>query len=187
MTAWINFCALHRTLGLISRHSITGPDAGRQPRTICIFKQYRRERCRSKKNSVKRIDFLSANATDHIRISSGQGLGREIILIEGSDPGKVSSAARESIEALRTDTGQHEEPMINIIGHYSNGKFLVAVFPRRAHRPAAFFREDDRRIMISPAVMEMGGIMVTPSEADFNRLDAPTIESIYREVSLIKE
>ena len=76
--------------------------------------------------------------------------------------------------------------MINIIGHYSSRKFLLAVFWRRAHRPAAFFREDDSR-MISPAVMEMGGIMVTPSEVDFNRLDAPTIESIYREVSLIKE
>ncbi len=47
-----------RTLGLISRHSITGPAAGRQPRTICIFKQCRRGRCRSKKNSVKGINFL---------------------------------------------------------------------------------------------------------------------------------
>jgi hypothetical protein len=135
----------------------------------------------------QRDKFSVVNATDRIRISSGQGLGREIILIEGSDPGNVSSAVRESIDALRTDTGRYEEPMINIIGHYSSRKFLLAVFPRRAHRPAAFFREDDSRIIISPAVMEMGGIMVTPSEVDFNRLDAPTIESIYREVSLIRD
>ncbi len=53
--------------------------------------------------------------------------------------------------------------------------------------PQLFSGRMINRIMISPAVMEMGGIMVTPSEADFNRLDAPTIESIYREVSLIKE
>lgn len=39
--------------------------------------------------------------------------------------------------------------------------------------------------MVSPAVMEMGGIIVTPSETDFNRLDASAIEEMYREVSLM--
>lgn len=74
--------------------------------------------------------------------------------------------------------------MINVIGHYNN-TFYLAIFPRRAHRPAAFYREDDHRILVSPAVVEMGGIIVTPSETDFNRLDASIIEAMYREVSLM--
>jgi hypothetical protein len=31
--------------------------------------------------------------------------------------------------------------------------------------------------------MEMAGIIVTPAERDFDRLDAEAIESLYREVS----
>ncbi|MBP1747463.1 MAG: putative cytosolic protein [Deltaproteobacteria bacterium] len=128
--------------------------------------------------------FSVLHITNHITISSGQGLGREIILIEGSRPGDVCAAFRESIHVLRTDASHREEPMINVISHYNNNNFRLVIFPRRAHRPAAFYREDDHRIMVSPAVMEMGGIIVTPSETDFNRLDALAIESIYREVSV---
>jgi len=57
-------------------------------------------------------------------------------------------------------------------------------FPRRAHRPAAFYRKDDGKVLVSPAIMEMAGVIVTPAERDFDRLDAGAIESLYREVSL---
>ncbi len=138
------------------------------------------------KDLLLREKFSVLSETDHTTVSSGRGLGREIIVIEGSNAGAVCAAFRELADALRTETGHNDEPMINIIGHYIDNNFSLAVFPRRAHRPAAFFREDTQKIMVSPAVMEMGGMIVTPSETDFNRLDAQTIESIYREVSLIK-
>ncbi len=83
-----------------------------------------------------------------------------------------------------TKEGPREEPMINAAACFSGKAWRLLVFPRRAHRPAAFYRDDAYRIVVSPAVMEMGGIIVTPVERDFDRLDAPTIESIYREVSL---
>ena len=108
-----------------------------------------------------------------------------MVLIEGSDAENICTEFSEFTATLRTGPHDDDEPMINAIGHF-NGTFRLLVFPRRAHRPAAFFRDDDQRIMVSPAVIEMGGIIVTPSEADFERLDAPAVESIYQEVSLIQ-
>lgn len=37
--------------------------------------------------------------------------------------------------------------------------------------------------MVSPAVVEMGGVIVTPREQDFQRLDGRSIEEIFAEVS----
>jgi hypothetical protein len=132
-----------------------------------------------------KVKFFTLNTADHVTLSSGRGLGREIILVEGKEPANICTVFKDLIDSLRTGPEENEEPMINVIGHYGNEEFRIAVFPRRAHRPAAFFRNDTERIMVSPAVMEMGGVIVTPSEIDFDRLDAETVESIYREVSLM--
>lgn len=134
---------------------------------------------------LARERFSVVNGADHATVSSGRGMGRGIILIEGRNAGDVSRAFRGLIDTYRSETDREAEPMINVIGHYMNNNFILSVFPRRAHRPAAFFREGDQRITVSPAVMEMGGVIVTPSETDFHRLDAKTIEAIYREVSVI--
>ena len=41
--------------------------------------------------------------------------------------------------------------------------------------------------MISPASVDIGGLVITPLEHDFHRVDASLIESIYREVSVPEE
>ena len=58
------------------------------------------------------------------------------------------------------------------------------IFPRRKHRPDAFFREGDGRLVVSPGVIDMGGVLVTPVEKDFDRLDGASVEALYGEVSL---
>jgi hypothetical protein len=77
-----------------------------------------------------------------------------------------------------------EEPMMNIAGFYGEGKWRLVIFPRRKHRPEAFFRQGDARIVVSPGVIDMGGLVITPVKIDFERLDAPAVEGIYEEVSL---
>jgi len=58
------------------------------------------------------------------------------------------------------------------------------IFPRRKHRPDAFFREGDARVVVSPGVIDMGGLVITPVEKDFERLDGAAVGGIYGEVSL---
>jgi len=38
--------------------------------------------------------------------------------------------------------------------------------------------------VVSPGVFEMGGLLITPVEKDFERLDGAAVEGIYREISL---
>jgi hypothetical protein len=74
--------------------------------------------------------------------------------------------------------------MINIAGFHEKGKHCLAIFPRRKHRPDAFFKEGDARVVVSPGAIDMGGVLITPLEKDFYRLDRASVEDLYGEVSL---
>ena len=76
------------------------------------------------------------------------------------------------------------EPLVNVVCSHGEEGFRTIFFLRRSHRPSHYFREGDEQILISPAAVDIGGLVVTPHERDFNRVDAPTLEAIYREVSL---
>jgi hypothetical protein len=138
----------------------------------------------------KTANFIPLNPGSEARgapVRRATGLGREALLIEEDDASLIAAAFRDYIDTLTEPAakeGPREEPMINAAASFSGKTWRLLVFPRRAHRPAAFYRDDEHRIVVSPAVMEMGGIIVTPVERDFDRLDAPTVQSIYREVSL---
>jgi hypothetical protein len=99
----------------------------------------------------------------------------------------VGGVLKNYLNALRKVLQIGEEPLINIAAFREERDWRLVTFPRRKHRPDAFFKEGDDRIVVSPGVIEMGGILVTPLEKDFDRLDGPTVESIYEEVSLEKK
>jgi GNAT superfamily N-acetyltransferase len=111
-------------------------------------------------------------------------LGREVIILEGDDPMAIERALKDFQNALKNVLIIDEEPMMNIAGFYEERKWRLVIFPRRKHRPDAFFKDGDARVVVSPGVIDMGGLLITPVEKDFDRLDATAVESIYREVSL---
>ena len=121
---------------------------------------------------------------DSVSLYRGRDLGREVIILEGDDPIAVGSAFNVFLNALKKVLLVDQEPMMNVAGFYTERNWRLVIFPRRKHRPEAFFKEGDDRIVVSPGVIEMGGILVTPVEKDYERLDGATVESIYREVSL---
>ncbi len=127
--------------------------------------------------------FVQVRHIGDAAIKQGRGLGREVILIEGHHVGEVGAALSGIIAALKAAGGTDAEPMMNIIASHSDDEWHVIVFPRAKHRPEAFFADDDARVLVSPAVVEMAGLVVTPLERDFKRLDAAAVEAIYREVS----
>jgi hypothetical protein len=111
-------------------------------------------------------------------------LGREVIILKGDDPLALGRVFKGFLNALRKVLFIDEEPMINIAGFYKEKRWCLAIFPRRKHRPDVFFREGDARLVVSPGVIDMGGLLITPVEKDFERLDAASVESIFGEVSL---
>jgi hypothetical protein len=114
-------------------------------------------------------------------------LGREVVVLEGDDVTALGSAFDRFLESLRKVLSIEEEPMMNIAGFHGKGKGCLVIFPRRKHRPDAFFREDNSRLVISPGAIDMGGVLITPRGRDFEQSDAASIEGIYEEVSLEEE
>ena len=113
-----------------------------------------------------------------------RNVGREIVMLQGDDPSKVVAVFERFLNALEKVLLVDEEPMMNIVGNFLEKKWRLLIFPRRKHRPDIFFRQGDARVVVSPGVIDMGGVLITPSKKDFDRLDAAALEGIYKEVSL---
>jgi ribosomal protein S18 acetylase RimI-like enzyme len=131
---------------------------------------------------AKRLSLTTR--VDSVLLYRISDLGREVIVLEGDDPMAVIRAFEGFLNALKNILLTSEEPMINIAGFRKERKWHLVIFPRRKHRPGAFFKEGDARVVVSPGVIDMGGLLITPVERDFYRLDAAAAEGIYREVSL---
>ncbi len=82
-------------------------------------------------------------------------------------------------EVLQEGGPAGEEPMLNVLGFYTNAEWRIHVFPRAKHRPAFYFKEGDEKLLFSPAAVELGGICTTPREQDFEKV---TREHIMRDV-----
>lgn len=76
------------------------------------------------------------------------------------------------------------EPMMNVLANYQNGKYRLMLFLRNKQRPSCYYKEDPERIMVSPASVEMGGIIVTPREEDFKKITKDDLKEIYNETCM---
>jgi hypothetical protein len=74
--------------------------------------------------------------------------------------------------------------MMNILCSSQTSGWRVIFFPRRKHRPDVYFKEGEEKVLISPAAVDIGGLVITPVEKDFNTVDATMIQDIFEEVSL---
>ena len=110
--------------------------------------------------------------------------GREVLLVESSDLKELESALVKIIKTLRIVIATSEEPMMNILCSYGDAMWRVIIFPRRKHRPDVYFLEGEASVLVSPASVDIGGLVVTPVEKDFLRIDARLIEDIFQEVTI---
>jgi ribosomal protein S18 acetylase RimI-like enzyme len=130
----------------------------------------------------KRLNL--SKKVDGVLLYRARDLGREVIVLEGDASMAVGGAFKGFLNALKKVLLIDGEPMINIAGFYKERRWRLVIFPRRKHRPDAFFRTGDARVVVSPGVIDMGGVLITPVEKDFERLDGAAVGAIYREVSL---
>jgi hypothetical protein len=126
----------------------------------------------------------SRKCIDDIHLTRFHGLGREVVMLDGE-----SSAAMETImikfcDLIKQMLGLSDEPMMNLFCSYSGSAWRLVIFLRRKHRPDAYFLENGKRIVISPGLVDMGGLMIAPREEDFNSLNGETAKKILQEVSL---
>lgn len=78
----------------------------------------------------------------------------------------------------------NSEPMMNVFSLRRNENFYLIIFPREKHRPDFYFAEGDERILISPGLVDMCGMLIAPLQKDFERINEDLIRNIYSQVTL---
>jgi diadenosine tetraphosphate (Ap4A) HIT family hydrolase len=119
-----------------------------------------------------------------IALLSLKKYGRSALVVESTSQEELAAFLRELFTVWKGVQGISDEPMMNLIATFRQEVWRVILFPRSKHRPDAYFKEGEERIVVSPAAVDIGGLVVIPLKKDFERLDATTIESIFAEVSL---
>lgn len=77
------------------------------------------------------------------------------------------------------------EPMINVLSYNDDKQGLVTiVFPRKQHRPACYYAEGEEQRLVSPGLLDMAGLMITPREKDFEIMTNDEVVNILQEVAI---
>ena len=101
-------------------------------------------------------------------------------------------SVKKVINALPIVDGE-PEPRFNLIAWRKDNKdtrttdFVFLIIPRKKLRPDCYFAEGDDNFCISPGAVDMAGLIITPREEDFRRLDGQKAVAILREVTLSEE
>lgn len=108
---------------------------------------------------------------------------RKFVSIESLDIELVVNTFNKFYKTYYELMNEEQEPMMNIVCFYEEEfGWRVIVYLRKKHRPNVFFAEDESRLMLSPAVIDISGVCVLPREEDFNRITKTMIENIFKEV-----
>jgi len=119
-----------------------------------------------------------------VQIWQWTGYLRSIITLKGSDKEKLVSVFNHFFYRFSILQPMKPEPMLNILAYHSQEGWVIHLIPRKLHRPSQFFAEADDQILLSPASVDLGGVIITPREEDFNRISQDDVADIFRQVCL---
>ena len=112
---------------------------------------------------------------------------RKLILFESSDEKILSDSFNKFYDVYNSLNNKADEPLLNLVSFYDDeAGWTIIIFLRSRHRPERYFREDDQKLLVSPAAIDLGGVLITPREKDFDKMNSNIISEIFKEVSLDK-
>ena len=83
--------------------------------------------------------------------------------------------------------GDESEPMMNIIAWRKGDEFISVVIPREKHRPDVYCAEGEAQMMVSPGALDMAGLIITPREEDFGKINLDKATALLRECGISAE
>jgi len=106
---------------------------------------------------------------------------RNVLLFRGRDRSALIARIDRAIDLLAETTGKRPEPLVNIAVFHERGEWFIYLFPRGKHRPQVFHTGE---LTVSPASIDLCGIVVVPIAHDFEGITGDAIAAIFREVTL---
>ncbi|MGA2409809.1 MAG: DUF4922 domain-containing protein [Candidatus Binataceae bacterium] len=110
--------------------------------------------------------------------------GRNVFVLRSRDRSALVDRIDRAIVLLADATGKSAEPLINVAVSHEKGDWIMYLFPREKHRPAVFYTGE---LTVSPASIDLCGILVVPLADDFKKITGGAIASIFREITLPDE
>ena len=105
-----------------------------------------------------------------------------MLTITGSREQELVNAFEKIFHKFSVWQPDRREPMLNILAFYQAGEWVITLIPRKQHRPKQYFAGDNDKIIVSPASVDIGGVIITPREEDFNSLDEIAVSDIFEQV-----
>jgi len=112
---------------------------------------------------------------------------RKMLVFKSTQIEDIEIEFKAVYNLLVQNSNSEEEPAMNLHSSFKNGEWQLILFLRGAHRPWQYFEEGEKNILVTPASVEFGGVLITPLEKDFNKLSKDDISNIYQQVSIQKE
>lgn len=133
----------------------------------------------------KKSPFLyEVKAINGIDIIRWTDYFRTILTFKGKDKKQLVSNFKILFDKLKKLQPEESEPMLNILASWEDDSWTVHIFPRKLHRPWQFFEADEKQILLSPASVDMGGVLITPREEDFDKISMNDVRDIFNQVCL---
>ncbi len=117
-----------------------------------------------------------------VKIYSWNDYLRYPVTFMGADRKNMERLFDRLYLVLQHEMNTPEEPMMNVLTYCTGEEWVVHVFPRKQHRPAQYFESGEKQILLSPASIDMSGVLIMPRENDFNKITANDIQNIYGQV-----
>lgn len=117
-----------------------------------------------------------------IKVFAVENYLRRFVAIVSGDKTELQKRFKEIYNIL--DSGLDEDPMMNVLCSFEKGEWRVIVFPREKQRPSHFFETGENQIVVGPAAVELGGVLILPRKEDFLKITKKEIEEIYGEVTI---
>ena len=135
---------------------------------------------------------LSRNLTDVISLNDDEKISvlRDFLVPAFVIISKSEDSDEELFHRLYRSMpmrGDESEPMMNIIAWRKGDEFISVVIPREKHRPDAYFAEGEAQMMVSPGALDMAGLIITPREEDFNKINLDKATALLRECGISAE
>jgi len=133
-------------------------------------------------------DFLNNKCCKEIRrigsvtISHWPDYQRGIISLKSKDRDNLIECFNQIYSKLQILQPDEVEPMLNILAIFKQGEWIIHIFPRTLHRPTQYFETGERQFILSPASVDMGGVLITPREEDFTKISKEDIRDIFNQV-----
>jgi len=110
-----------------------------------------------------------------------QYLSNYYLLFKTASLSKLKEALAQVLES-HAEMQEDSREQVNILTTYNGTEWIAYFVARRKHRPDCFFKAKDEGLLISPACLEMGGVIVAPRREDFESIQSESIQGIFEEV-----